>query len=272
MRSPIRNIRDIRGSEKSPNFPRKISPGFLQYIGEWPEMTSRHEETKKAKTRKGNYNMKKFTINKTNPRVIIAGGLISAAILLLALALPVGPARAAGGDDYRLAQIAQLYELQAAFHRAASVHSLTGDSLAVINQRIEDMLALWTDNGVVFLDVPGNPHDGYYRGKGDLVSNCSPPSGDPNNQGTLCTFFKYVAGSFQPQNIFVSLAPSYKTHFELFGTRASVYFECHYFNVAGSPPAWTAASHVAFDGSARLVNGQWLFSFAHVPVAPVPIP
>jgi hypothetical protein len=142
----------------------------------------------------------------------------------------------------------------------------------VINQRIQDMLGLWTDDGVLFLDVPGNPHDGYYINKGNLFSDCSPPSGDPSNQGTLCTFFKYVAGSFQQQNIFVSLAPTYKTHFSIFGTMASVYFECHYFDVSGTPPAWAARSHVAFDGSARLVNGQWLFSFAHAPVPPVPIP
>jgi len=216
--------------------------------------------------------MHKLKINESSYRFIIAGGLVSAAMLLAALALPLSPARAAGGDDYRLAQIAQLYQLQAAFHRVGSVHHLTGDDQATINQRIQDMLGLWTDNGVVLLDVPGNPHDGYYINKGNLFSDCSPPSGDPSNQGTLCTFFKYVAGSFQPQNIFVSLAPSYKTHFSVFGTLASVYFECHYFDVSGSPPAWAARSHVAFDGQARLVNGQWLFSFAHVPVPPVPLP
>jgi len=54
VRPPIRNIRDIRGSEKSHNFPRKIFPDFLQYISEWPEMDSHDEETKKAKTTKGN--------------------------------------------------------------------------------------------------------------------------------------------------------------------------------------------------------------------------
>jgi hypothetical protein len=218
--------------------------------------------------------MHKLKINESSYRFIIAGGLVSAAMLLAALALPLSPARAAGrtaNDPYQLAQIAQLYQLQAAFHRAASVHSLTGDTQGVINQRIQDMLALWTDDGVLFLDV-GSPRDGYYINKGNLFSDCSPPSGDPSNQGTLCTFFKYVAGSFQSQNIFVSLAPSYKTHFSVFGTMASVYFECHYFDVSGSPPAWAARSHVAFDGQVRLVNGQWLFSFAHAPVPPVPIP
>jgi hypothetical protein len=226
----------------------------------------------KAKTKRKLKIMHKLEINESSYRFIIAGGLVSAAMLLAALALPLSPARASGGGDYQLAQIAELYQLQAAFHHVASVQHITGDDQATINQRIQDMLKLWTDNGVLLLDIPGNPHDGYYINKGNLFSDCSPPSGDPSNQGTLCTFFKYVAGSFQPQNIFVSLAPSYETHFSVFGTMASVYFECHYFDVSGSPPAWAAKSHVAFDGQARLVNGQWLFSFAHAPVPPVPIP
>jgi hypothetical protein len=214
--------------------------------------------------------MNEFKINKNKHRLIIAGGLISAGMLLVALALPVSPARAASRDNANT-QTAELYQLQAAFHRAASVHHLTGDDQATINQRIQDMLALWTDDAVLVLAV-GNPHDGHYIGKGDLFSNCSMPSGDPNNQGTLCTFLKYVAGSFQQQNIFVSLAPSYKTQFEVSGNTAMVYFECHYFDVSGTPPAWTARSHVAFMGSARKVDGQWLFSEAYVPVPLVPIP
>ena len=118
--------------------------------------------------------MHKLKINESSYRFIIAGGLVSAAMLLAALALPVSPARAAGSaanGPYQPA-IAQLYQLQASFHRAASVHSLTGDTQDVINQRIQDMLGLWTDDGVLLLDVPGNPHDGYYISKGDLFSNC----------------------------------------------------------------------------------------------------
>ena len=93
---------------------------------------------------------------------------------------------------------------------------------------------------------------------------------------TLCSFFKYVAGSFQPTNKFVSLAPSYKTNFDIHGQTASVYFECHYFNVAADPtagtPLWTAASRVVFEGGARKVDGRWLFSHANAPAAGVAIP
>ena len=134
------------------------------------------------------------------------------------------------------------------------------------------MLALWTDDAVLVLDLPGNPNAGYYIGKGDFSSTCSPPSHDSSNKGTLCTFFKYVAGSFQPQNIFVSMTPAFETHFGVSGTTASVYFQCHYFDVSGSPPAWAARSHVAFMGSAHKVDGQWLFSDGNASVPPVPIP
>jgi hypothetical protein len=142
-------------------------------------------------------------------------------------------------DLYRSAQLARLYELQAAFHRAASVHDLlNGDSQQVINQRLRDMLSLWADDAWALLSV-GSPRDGYYRGKGepDDPLTCPPPSDNAANRGTLCTLFKFVSGSFQPANRFVSLAPSYKTRFRLDGDgdTASVYFECHYFNVAPDP-------------------------------------
>jgi len=39
-----------------PNFPRHLSPDFLQYIDEAPEMTSHDEEPKKAKTTEGKLN------------------------------------------------------------------------------------------------------------------------------------------------------------------------------------------------------------------------
>jgi hypothetical protein len=175
-------------------------------------------------------------------------------------------------------QLAELYQLQAAFHWAGTVQDpVNGDSAAVIDQRIRDMLALWTDDGSLTFQV-GAPLDGDYVGNGDPAdpSTCPAPSGDPTNRGTLCTFFKYVAGSFQPANKFVSLAPSYLTEFGIQGNTATVYFQCHFFNVAINPatgkPFWTAASHLVFEGTATKVQGTWLFSQASVPLAGVPIP
>ena len=175
-------------------------------------------------------------------------------------------------------QQAELHQLQAAFHRIASVHDpVNGDSAAVIEQRIRDMLSLWTDDGSLTLQV-GGAFDGNYVGNGDPAdpTTCPVPSGDPTNRGTLCTLFKYVSGSFQPANKFVSLAPAFLTEFTVHGNTAAVYFQCHYFNVAINPatgnPFWTGASHLVFDGTASKVQGIWLFSHANVPLAGVPIP
>jgi len=196
------------------------------------------------------------------------------AATMLAIASWSVPGIAVAGDG----QLARLYQLQAAFHREGTVHDpVNGDSAAAIVQRIRDMLSLWTDDGSINLQV-GGALDGTYSGQGDPddPSTCPAPSGDPTNRGTLCTFFKYVAGSFQPANKFVSLAPSYLTEFSVHGNTASIYFECHFFNVAINPatgkPFWTQAAHLGFDGSASKVQGVWLFSQATVPVVGVPVP
>ena len=56
-------------------------------------------------------------------------------------------------------QLAELYQLQAAFHAAATVHDpVNGDSPAEIDQRIRDMMALWTAYGSL---------GGQYFGTGD---------------------------------------------------------------------------------------------------------
>ncbi len=176
------------------------------------------------------------------------------------------------------AQVAKLHELQAAFHGIGSVHDpVNGDSAAVIDERIRQMMALWTKNGTLTLQV-GGPRDGYYVGQGDPQDplSCPAPSADPNNRGTLCTFFKYVSGAFQPANKLISLAPSYSTRFRLYGDSATLYFECHFFNVAADPvtgmPLWAAAAHLAFVGLAQQNGGKWRFSRATIPVTGVPVP
>jgi hypothetical protein len=201
--------------------------------------------------------------------------------LLMAVALlALGSSWMVASDATTLnteAQIEQLEQLHAAFHRAASVRDpVEGDSQAVIDQRIRQVLSLWTKDAVLKLNT-GSPSDGYYRGRGiqgDPVA-CPTPSGNPANQGTICTLFTYVAGSFQPQNKFISLTSAFKQHYAVVNsTTANFYFECHYFDVdlsTGTPP-WTAVSHVALAGTAKKINGQWKFWHATAPRAAVPAP
>ena len=176
------------------------------------------------------------------------------------------------------AQIEELYELQAAFHRAGTVKDpVNGDSADVITQRIKDMLALWSSDGSLTFSA-GTPRDGTYSGNGDPddATACPTPSSDSTNRGTLCTFFKYVAGSFQPANKFVSLAPSYLTAFTVKGNKATISFQCHFFNVAIDPntqaPLWTPTAHLGFEGTAKKSKGKWLFTTANVPAVGVPVP
>ena len=175
------------------------------------------------------------------------------------------------------AQLARLYQLQAAFHRTLSVQDPeNGDSPDVITQRIRDMLSLWTGDGQLVLAVNG-PKDGNYIGMGDPAddSTCPLPSTNPQNRGTLCTFFKYVNAALQPANRFVSLAPSYKTTFSIHGATATGHFECHFFNVAPNPntgqPLWTPVQHLSADILASKVGGQWRFSYLIASPTGIPV-
>ena len=210
-----------------------------------------------------------------------------AALLAVGIIAVIGAAHASGwGDDEdQLAQMAELEQLHATFHASVSVHDLVnGDSPTVITQRIRNLLAIWTKDGELTI-VNSTAAAGNYIGNGDPgdPETCPPPSGDTSatgQQGTLCTFYKYVGGSFQPTNKFMSLSPSYKTRFVPVKDdgqwKSSVYFECHYFDVSLNPatglPFWTAKSHVYLNGEAKKIDGRWLLTRASSSAVGVPIP
>ncbi len=210
------------------------------------------------------------------------------ALLAVGMIATIGAARPGDcrDDDEQLAQSAELEKLHAAFHAAVSVHDpVNGDSPSVITQRIRDAVALWTEDGEITI-VSTTAAAGNYIGSGDpddLVT-CPEPSGDTSatgQQGTLCTFFKYVSGGLQPANKFVSLSPAYKTKYvpvkEHGGQwKSSVYFECHYFDVSLNPatgqPFWTAKSHVDLEGEAKKIDGRWFFTRVSSAAVGVPVP
>ena len=194
--------------------------------------------------------------------------------MLLAGALLTAPAVAQSGaahadnwrdEDEQLAQMTELEQLHATFHAAVSVHDpVNGDSPTVITQRIREALSIWAKDAQLTV-VSTAATAGNYIGNGDPddPESCPPPSGDTSatgQQGTLCTFFKYVSGGLQAANKFVSLSPAYKTKYVPVKDddgqwKSSVYFECHYFDVslnsATGLPNWTAKSHVDLDGEAQ---------------------
>ena len=161
-----------------------------------------------------------------NPLARMVGTYLAAtatvAVVALAASNVLGPARAANAPDgENNTQVAELYELQAAFHHAAS-HG--GD--------IDAMMALWADDSSI--TVGGV----LYSGK-DAVRD----------------FFANHSGAFKHN--WVSLAPAFKTEFNIHGNTADIYFECHYADPSVTP--YVLKSDISATGNVRKVNGTWLF-------------
>lgn len=97
--------------------------------------------------------------------------------------------KAAGPESV---QVAEVYQLQAAFHRAKT------------HQDLDLMMSLWSDDAT--LDVQGNPNSPFV-GSAALRS------------------FWASSGSFTHRRL--SLVPSFKTQISLDGDHAWLYFECH---------------------------------------------
>ncbi len=144
------------------------------------------------------------------------------AVVVLAASNLFARARAASAPNgENNTQVAELYELQAAFHAAAS-HG--GD--------IEAMMALWADDGSLTVG------DVVYSGK-DAVRD----------------FFANHSGAFKHD--WVSLAPAFKTQFDIHGNTADIYFECHYADPSVTP--YVLRSDASAAGTVKKVNGTWLF-------------
>jgi hypothetical protein len=215
--------------------------------------------------------------------------LLAAALLTATAAAQLEAAHANNRSDSagQLVQMAELeQQIHVPFHAAVSVHDpVNGDSPEVITRRIREVLSIWTEDAQLTI-VSTAPSAGNYVGNGDPddPASCPTPSGDTSatgQQGTLCTFFKYVAGGLQQANKFVSLSPAFKTKYVPVKDhdgqwKSSVYFECHYFDVSLDPttgqPSWTAKSHVDLDGEAKKIGGRWLLTKVSSSAVSVPVP
>jgi len=72
----------------------------------------------------------------------------------------------------------------------------------------------------------------------------------------------------------VALSPSFKTTINLFGDTATLFFECHYFDVSTTLPQWKSDASYGVPGQpltglARKVNGKWLLSYAVAAAPPL---
>jgi ketosteroid isomerase-like protein len=159
-------------------------------------------------------------------RALIRKGAGAVAVGGAALVLPgLANADVSHGSE----QIGEIYELQAAFHRAKTT------------QDLDLMMSLWADDATFVNKMTGLT----YLGADQIRS------------------FWQGSGSFTHHRF--SLVPSYKTTIEVHGDQAFLYFECHDVgNFAtgdfGDPAVKTIANDTYLAGTLKNIAGNWLFS------------
>jgi hypothetical protein len=179
-------------------------------------------------------------------------------VVLCALVVIAGSIRVfAWNEDPHYKDLYELKQLHANFHNAVS-HA--GINAATKAQHLNQILALWTDDGTLTLESTGVT----YSGKGvPGTTSCEPGA------LTLCDLYNNVAGSFVVGHDWVSLTPIFTETISLVDdNHADIYYQCIYFDVDNND---ALKSNVTFGlpgqpntGRARKVKGQWLLSYAEV--------
>jgi hypothetical protein len=120
-------------------------------------------------------------------------------------------------------QVAEIYQLQAAFHRAKTT------------QDLNLMMSLWAADAT--LNVQGDPNSPYV------------------GAAALAAFWQN-SGSFTHRRL--SLVPSFKTRIDVNGLQATLYFECHDIGDYDLASRFIA-SDTFLGGTVRNVGGSWVF-------------
>lgn len=140
------------------------------------------------------------------------GGLVNSTALLRA--------QVSGPES---AQIGEIYQLQANYHRAKTT------------QDINLMMSLWDANAILTIQGdPNSPYIGFERVQS----------------------FYLNSGSFTNHRF--SLVPSFKTQIKVTGDEAWLYFECHDVGNFDADSRFIAAD-AFLAGTIRRVGGRWLF-------------
>ena len=165
-----------------------------------------------------------MTTQQINRRALLRNSLTGSALCAAALAIP-GVARAdTTSGSPESVQVAEIYQLQAAFHRAKTT------------QDLDLMTSLWAPDGI--LNVQGDPN--------------SPYVGTAALKG-----FWQNSGSFTHRRF--SLVPSFKTQIDVHGAQAQLYFECHDIGDYELGSRFIAAD-TFLAGTVRNLGGNWVFS------------
>jgi len=180
---------------------------------------------------------------------------ITLASTLAAIAMVVGSTVALADDDgTQYKDLYELKQLHVAFHHAVS-HA--GIDAATQAKALEELLALWTEDGVL---IAGGVT---YSGKGK--------PGTPScalGALTLCDLYAHHAGGLVLGHDWVSLTPIFTEVVKVLDhENGQIYFQCIYFDSSTDQ----LKSNVTFGlpgkpdtGRAKKVNGHWLFSHGEV--------
>ena len=163
-------------------------------------------------------------------REITRGQLLRRAATAAAVggATLVVPALGSADVSHGSEQIGEIYELQAAFHRAKTT------------QDLDLMMSLWADDATFINTSNGHTYIGADQIRG----------------------FWQTSGSFTHHRF--SLVPSFKTTIQVQGDEAFLYFECHDVGEFGSgsfgdPTQKTIVNDSYLAGTLRNIQGVWVF-------------
>ena len=151
-----------------------------------------------------------------------------AAATAIGTAMLAAPSLARADVSHGSEQIGEIYELQAAFHRAKTT------------QDLELMMSLWSQDATFVNRSTGVTYSG-----ADAIRS-----------------FWASSGSFVNHRF--SLVPSFKTTIDVQGDEAFLYFECHdvgnfQSGSFGDPTMKTIVNDSFLAGTLRNVGGSWLF-------------
>jgi ketosteroid isomerase-like protein len=157
-------------------------------------------------------------------RDLLRAGAAGTTVGIAALAVP----GLAGAENAESVQIAEIYQLQAAFHRAKTT------------QDLDLMMSLWAEESTFTNNSTGMTYVG---------------------SDQIRAFWK-GSGSFTHHRF--SLVPSYKTKITVHGDEAFLYFECHDIGEFASssfddPTVKTIVNDTFLAGTLRNIHGEWLF-------------
>jgi ketosteroid isomerase-like protein len=151
------------------------------------------------------------------------GLIVFGAVLVTSLSA-CGSDQAAANQTAALQKTVDMYnieQIEHTWHKAAST------------QDVNLMMTIWADNATFTIGTQT------YTGKDQIR-----------------TFFATKAAPFKAGNVWVSETPAYKIRVTVNGDTGTLYFECHYVDVATR----TVKAVVGADQTVTRINGHWLIT------------